>query len=193
MDMKTTTAKSDNKIIIKFVVVMVILYIVFSQGNLFMNSVMSPGGRYYNAFIESNLNYIQALRICLIKPAVWVIELFGYQALHNSTNVLVVTGPNLNINYSCLGLGMMSFILAFVIAFPVSNKTKPRIILITFLIVYFLNILRIAGLGILMTSFQSQRRYFDYHHEIFNVFIYLVIFYVLFRWVKRSAENGELK
>lgn len=190
--MKKQIERSDKKMVIRFVVVMVVLYVIFSQGNLFMNSVVSPGGRFHNAFIEANLNYIQALTYSLIKPAVGILNLFGFQSIHNSSSVLVINGPNISLNYSCLGLGMMSFILAFVIAFPAPSKRKPLIVLWTFLTVYILNIFRIAGLGILMTTFHSQRPYFGYHHELFNIFIYLVVFFILFKWVKKMSDRGEL-
>lgn len=190
--MKERDFKADNKLVIRFVVIMVVLYLVFSQGNLFMNSVVSPGGRYHNAFIETHLNYIQALRIGLIKPAVGLINLFGFYAIHNGQQVLVINGPMLNINYSCLGLGMMSFILAFVIAFPAPTNRKLQIILRTFLTVFILNILRIAGLGVLLASLHSQRQYFKFHHEVFNIFIYLVVLYLFYRWLKKMNNRGEI-
>ncbi|WP_131535932.1 hypothetical protein [Pedobacter nototheniae] len=87
--------KNANKQAIKFILCLFVLYIIFSQGNIFMNSVMSPDGKYYNAYISNHLNYIQGLKSALIAPAVWIIKLFGFYAIHNEMDVMVVNGPYL--------------------------------------------------------------------------------------------------
>jgi len=183
---KEAKKQADRKAI-KFVIVLFILYILFSQGNLFMNSVMSPGSRYYNAFIADHFNYIQGLKTALIKPAVWIIKLFGFYAIHNEMDVMVVNGPYLRINYSCLGLGVMSFLAAFVLAFPAPWKSTFKMLAIGLITVYILNIGRIAGLGLLFGFFQSQRNYFEYHHEIFNVLVYICIFIILYFWIRKNT------
>ncbi|UKT64379.1 exosortase Y [Pedobacter mucosus] len=181
--------KQADKRAIKFVVILFVLYILFSQGNLFMNSVMSPDGQFYNAYISANLDYIQGLKTALIVPAVWVIKLFGFYTLHNEMDVMIVDGPYLRINYSCLGLGVMSFLAAFAIAFPTSWKETLKMLGIGIFVIYILNISRIAGLGILLGSIKSQRNYFHYHHEIFNIIVYLCIFAMLYFWIKKNTKT----
>jgi len=183
--------KQADKKAIKFVVTLFILYIFFSQGNIFMNSVMTPTGRYYNAYIADHFNYIQGLKTALIKPAVWIIKLFGFYAIHNEMDVMVVNGPYLRINYSCLGLGVMSFLAAFVLSFPASWKSTFKMLLIGIISIYLLNIARIAGLGLLFGFFQSQRNYFEYHHEIFNVLVYIVIFMMLYIWIRKNTRVNK--
>ncbi|RYE38576.1 MAG: hypothetical protein EOP48_26865, partial [Sphingobacteriales bacterium] len=173
MNNKSEKAVS-NKLALRFIIIMLVLYIVFSQGNLFMNSVVSPGGKFYSSFVDDHLNYIQGIRNALIIPAVSIIKIFGFYAIHNESDVLIVNGPYLRVNYSCLGLGVMSFLTAFIIAFPAMLKAKVRMFFVGLIAVYLLNVLRIAGLGILVGTFNSQRRYFNYHHEIFNIIVYLV-------------------
>lgn len=180
--------KKANKTAIIFVVKLLVFYFLFSQGNLFMNSVMETGGRFYNEWISTHLDYIQALKTALIKPAVWIIKLFGFYAIHNKMDVMVVDGPLLRVNYSCLGLGVMSFFSAFVIAFPAKLKSKVKLFLIGMVMIYVLNILRIAGLGVLLGYFESQRSNFTYHHEIFNIIVYLFIFALLYFWIKKNTN-----
>jgi exosortase/archaeosortase family protein len=181
---------ADRKAI-KFIIALFVLYILFSQGNLFMNSVMSEDGRYYNAFIAQHFDYIQGLKTALIKPAVWIIKLFGFYAIHNQMDVMVVNGPYLRINYSCLGLGVMSFLAAFVLAFPASWKSTIKMLVIGLITIYILNVCRIAGLGLLFGFFQSQRNYFEYHHEIFNVIVYIIIFIMLYIWIRRNTKTPK--
>ena len=180
--------KEANKKAIKFVVALFILYILFSQGNLFMNSVMTPGSRFYNAYIADHFDYIQGLKTALIVPAVWIIKAFGFYAIHNEMDVMVVAGPYLRVNYSCLGLGVMSFLAAFVLAFPAPWKSTFKMLVIGFIAIYVLNVLRIAGLGVLLGFFKSQRNNFTYHHEIFNIIVYICIFAMLYFWIKRSNK-----
>ncbi|WP_231490294.1 exosortase Y [Pedobacter sp. Leaf170] len=191
-EIKAAKKQADKKAI-KFIISLFILYILFSQGNLFMNSVMSPGGRFYNATIADNFDYIQGLKNALIIPAVWIIKLFGFYAIHNDMDVMVVNGPLLRINYSCLGLGVMSFLAAFVLSFPASWKETFKMLIIGIITIYILNILRIAGLGLLFGYFQSQRNYFEYHHEIFNVIVYIIIFVILFFWIRKNTRIKKLQ
>lgn len=183
------TRKQADKKAIKFILSLFILYILFSQGNLFMNSVMSPSGYYYNAFTAEHFNYIQGLKTALIIPAVWIIRLFGFYAIYNEQDVMVVAGPYLRIAYSCLGLGVMSFLSAFVLAFPAPWKSTIKMLVIGLISIYILNILRIAGLGLLFGFFESQRNYFEYHHEIFNVIVYIIIFVMLYIWIKKNTRK----
>ncbi|ARS38448.1 hypothetical protein CA265_01625 [Sphingobacteriaceae bacterium GW460-11-11-14-LB5] len=183
--------KEANKKAIKFVVALFILYILFSQGNLFMNSVMTPGSRFHNAYIADHFDYIQGLKTALIVPAVWIIKAFGFYAIYNEMDVMVVAGPYLRVNYSCLGLGVMSFLAAFVLAFPASWKSTFKMLIIGFIAIYVLNVLRIAGLGVLLGFFKSQRNNFTYHHEIFNIIVYICIFAMLYLWIRKSNKLAK--
>ena len=102
-------------------------------------------------------------------------------------DVMVVNGPYLRVNYSCLGLGVMSFLAAFIMAFPAKLKAKIKLFILGMIMIYILNILRIAGLGILLRIFKSQRHNFTYHHEIFNIIVYVIIFIVLYFWIKKNT------
>ena len=100
---------------------------------------------------------------------------------------MVVDGPYLQINYDCLGLGVMSFLAAFVIAFPAKLKPKFNLLIVGLLMINILNILRIAALGVLLGFFESQRSNFTYHHEIFNIIVYICIFILLYFWIKKNT------
>jgi len=102
---------------------------------------------------------------------------------------MVVNGPLLRINYSCLGLGVMSFLASFVFAVPTGVKETVKMLIIGIFSIYLLNVIRIAGLGLLFGYFQSQRYYFEYHHEIFNVLVYIIVFYMLYLWAKKNIKS----
>ncbi|KQC02440.1 exosortase Y [Pedobacter sp. Hv1] len=188
MEQSIDDKKKANKAAILFVVKLLFFYFLFSQGNLFMNSAMSDGGRFYNEFLQSHFNYIQLLKSALILPAVWIIKLFGFYAVYNQMDIMVVNGPWLRINYACLGLGVMSFLAAFVIAFPAKIKAKLKLFVIGILMIYLLNVARIAALGVLLGFFKSQRSNFTYHHEIFNIIVYICVFVLLYYWIKKNTK-----
>jgi len=192
---QTKQAKKQADIkAIKFVIALFVLYILFSQGNLLMNSIMTPGARFYNATFAEHFNYIQGLKTALIVPAVWIIKAFGFYAIYNESDVMVVAGPYLRINYSCLGLGVMSFLAAFVLAFPAPWKSTFKMLAIGILTIYVLNVCRIAGLGVLLGFFQSQRQNFTYHHEVFNIIVYICIFIMLYSWIRKTTKGiGKAK
>ncbi len=160
--------KKANRAAVMFVVKLLFFYFLFSQGNLFMNSVLQESGRFYNEFLAVNFNYIQALKTSLIVPAVWIIKLFGFYAIHNEMDVMVVQGPYLRINYACLGIGVMSFLIAFVIAFPAKLKSKWKLLVYGLIMIYMLN--------------------FTYHHEVFNILVYICVFAVLYYWIKKNTS-----
>jgi exosortase/archaeosortase family protein len=187
MNQSLDNKKAANKTAIFFVIKLLFFYFLFSQGNLFMNSVMNEGSRFYNAYISNHFDYIQGLKTALIVPAVWIIKLFGFYAIHNEMDVLVVAGPHLRINYSCLGLGVMSFLAAFVIAFPAKLKSKIKLLVLGLIMIYILNMLRIVALGVLLGFFESQRDNFTYHHEVFNILVYIILFIVLYYWIKKNS------
>lgn len=176
---------------LKFIVLFLSIYFALSQGNLFMNSVLSPDGKYFNTFMYDNLNYIQWLRNLLIAPSDFILHLFGYETITSNHEILIIGGIKLNINYSCLGLGVMSFIIAFIIAFPVQLKNKWRVAIKLCFLVYLLNIVRITLLGAIFTSYPYQKLNLKYHHEIFNIIIYLVIIYILYNWVKKYLISSN--
>lgn len=181
--------KKANRQALLFVFKLLVFYVLFTQGNLFMNSVMSEGGRFHNAYIAEHFNYIQALKTALILPSVWLIKLFGFYVVHNEMDVLVVSGPYLRINYACLGIGVMCFLTAFVIAFPAKLKAKWKLLVFGLIMIYILNMLRIVALGVLLGFFKSSRQNFTYHHEVFNILVYICIFIVLYYWIKRNTDT----
>lgn len=190
---KLTPGYAKNKNSVKFLVILLVLYVVFSQGNLFMNSVFSPGGKYYSFYLSENFNYIQALRSAIISPSIWVIKQSGFYAIHNNMDILVINGPYMRINYSCLGLGVMSFLAAFIIAFPAKVNSKLKIFFIGMLSIYLLNISRISIIGVIMANFSSQRNNFKYHHEVFNIIVYICIFLLLFAWIRKTTSSSNLE
>lgn len=173
---------------LRFVVVFLVLFCIFNYGNKFLFSVFSANTNHYNQFISEHFNYIQGLRTALIISSVGILRLFDYTVLYNSHQILALNGITCNINYSCLGLGVMSFWVAFVIAFPKPLKEKVIFMVYGLVAINLLNIVRFVSLIGLTVEVPGGRKYFDYQHDAFNYTIYIVLFTMIYFWVKNYAK-----
>jgi exosortase/archaeosortase family protein len=90
--------------------------------------------------------------------------------------------------YSCLGLGVISFFAAFVLAYPKPRKAKIIFIVSGILIIEILNVARFILLALFGTK---QQNLLPEHHTIFNVLIYIIITISLYFWVKSDITEHK--
>jgi exosortase/archaeosortase family protein len=169
---------------IKFVVVFLLLFLLFYYFNILFFGITSPGSHYY-PFLANHLNYIQWLRQVLLNSTAQVLSWFGFSAVHNGTSLLVAGKGTIVLVYSCLGLGLMSFFAAFVIAFPKKLQQKTIFLIAGILCIQLLNIARFVLLALFWNK--QANRIID-HHTIFNIILYLIIMISLYFWVKQGDK-----
>jgi len=169
---------------VKFVLVFVALFAAFYYFNIFYFGVTSPGN-HYSAFLAGHFNYIRGLRWLLLKSTVQVLSWFGFIAITNDYELLVPGHATIQLVYSCLGLGVMSFFAAFVLAYPVKFKSKLVFLVCGILVIQVLNVARFALLALFWS--RNENRVID-HHAIFNIIVYLLIAITLYFWVKRNDK-----
>lgn len=170
---------------VRFLLVFLLLFFFFYYSNIVFFGITSPGN-HYSAFLDQHLNYIRGLRHLLLGATKFVINLMGFSSISNDHQLLVAGRGVIDVVYSCLGLGIMSFFAAFVIAYP--KKLNPKLIfLITGLVcIQVLNVLRFVLLALFWDK--KSGRILD-HHTIFNVVIYIVIAISLYFWVKQDDKQ----
>jgi exosortase/archaeosortase family protein len=98
---------------------------------------------------------------------------------------LVAGRGSITLIYSCLGLGVMSFFVAFVIAYPKNLKSKLIFLVTGLICIQALNILRFVLLALFWDKKSSM--ILD-HHTIFNIAIYIIIAISLYFWVKHEDK-----
>jgi exosortase/archaeosortase family protein len=178
--------KQNNPL--KFAAWFVVLFVVFYYANILFFGVTSPG-KFYSRFLAENLNYIQWLRWGLLKCSAFVLNSFGFITITNNYELLVSGRGIIQLVYSCLGLGVISFFAAFVLAYPKPRKAKIIFLVSGILAIELLNILRFVLLALFWT--RTQNAILD-HHTIFNVLIYIIISLSLYFWVKADiAQNAQ--
>lgn len=170
---------------LKFVIGFVLLFPAFYYFNIWFFSITAPGARHYTPFIAHHFNYISGLRRFLLGSSAQVLNWLGFSAIYDEHHLLVAGHGYLELIYSCLGLGVVSFFAAFVLTYPA--KWKPRLILLFLgiIAIQLLNVLRFVLLGLFWNK--REARIVD-HHTIFNVFIYIVIGVTLYFWVRYNDK-----
>ena len=175
----------DKESPIRFILVFLILFVVFYYFNIFFFGITSQGHHYY-AFFDEHLNYIRLLRHILLRSSAQIIKWLGYTAITNDIELLVAGRGTIQLVYTCLGFGIMSFFTAFVIAYP--KKLKPKLIfLITGILT--IQILNIARFVLLALFWDKKTGKILDHHTIFNICIYIIIAISLYFWIKYDDKK----
>lgn len=182
---KMPMKKFDRGSPVRFILVFLMLFVIFYYFNIFFFSITSPG-RHYNALLAENLNYIRLLRRFILQSSAQIINWFGYTAITNDSQLLVAGRGILQVVYSCLGLGVMSFFTAFVIAYPKKLKAKLFFLISGLIGIQFLNILRFVLLALF---WDKKPGIIVDHHTIFNIIIYVIIAISLYFWVKQDDHK----
>ena len=169
---------------LRFLLIFLGLFVCFYYFNIYYFSITSPGNHYI-PFFDGHLNYIRWLRNLLLTVSRSIVNMIGFTCISNDHQLLVAGRGIIDVVYSCLGLGVMSFFTAFVIAYP--KKLKPKLIfLLTGLVsIQVLNILRFVLLAVLWDK--KSQLVLD-HHTIFNIVIYIIIATSLYFWVKHDDK-----
>ena len=177
------TSKTSSPL--KFIFTFLFLFLIFYYFNILFFGITTPGS-HYNAFLANNLNYIQGLRLVLLHSSAAILNTIGFTAITNDTEMLVAGHYVIQVVYSCLGLGVISFFTAFVLAFPKPLKRKLIFIAAGILTIEALNVIRFILLGLYWDN--TTAKVID-HHTIFNLIIYIIIAISLYFWVK-SPDNS---
>ncbi|SDD41925.1 exosortase/archaeosortase family protein [Mucilaginibacter pineti] len=180
---KETDTKQPSPIVFAFK--FVILFVIFYYFNILFFGITTPGGNHYSPFLANHFNYIEWLRYFLLTSSKQVLTWMGFTAINNQTDLLVAGRGGIRVIYSCLGLGLISFFSAFVLAYPRKLNKKITFLVGGILSIELLNILRF----ILLTLFWNKRagRIID-HHTIFNITLYIMIMVSLYFWVKNDDK-----
>jgi len=169
---------------LRFLVVFLGLFLLFYYFNIFYFSITSRGSHYV-PFFDEHLNYIRWLRNLLLTVSRSIVNMLGFTCISNDHQLLVAGHGIIDVVYSCLGLGVMSFFAAFVIAYP--KKLKPKLIFLAIglISIQILNVLRFV---LLATLWDKKSHLILDHHTIFNIVIYIIIAITLYFWVKHDDK-----
>jgi exosortase/archaeosortase family protein len=177
------TNYSNKNESLKFVFLFIVLFAFFYYFNIYFFSLTSEASAHRNSILVEHFDYIRGLRLLLLHLSTQVLNWLGYSAITDEYNLLVAGRGKIQLVYSCLGLGVMSFFSAFVLSYPKKWKQKIMFLVAGLFAIQFLNVIRFVVLALFWHP--SNNKIID-HHTIFNLFIYTVIAVSLYFWVKQD-------
>ena len=132
----------DLRFLIKFIALFLVLYYV----NIFFVQLTLPG-KWHNDFFVEHFNYIGWLTGSLTHTANLITHTLGLDTIVESNDTLALAqGPRVVVRWQCIGLGIISFWLAFILAQDMRLKRKIFLGLGGVLVVYELLQDRAVGL-----------------------------------------------
>ncbi len=176
----------------RFLAILLVLYLVFNYFNIGFNALVSPQGKHFQPFIYHNLNYIKGYTNVLTNCTAYLFLLINKSTYITESVVQVKDGYGVNVQYSCLGFGLLSLILAFTIAYPAKLKSKIKILLLAISMLFITNVLRISILLYVINYIDRGWHYRFDHHDVYNLIIYLLISLLFYLWVRKQKVE-ELK
>ena len=176
----------NSKEPVKFIITFLVLFMVFYFFNLAFFSATSPGNKYYISFLAQHINYIDGLRWLLLQSSTLALKCLGYVAICNKYHLLVAGHGAIQLVYTCLGLGVMSFFAAFTLAYPKPVKQRIIFMVCGIIGIQLLNVLRFVLLSLYWDKRAAQ--VID-HHTIFNILIYVIIIISLYFWIKADTRK----
>lgn len=158
------------------------LFLVFTAGyyfNIFYWGLTDPDN-YYSPFLDTYVNYIDWLGTSILYGAKQIAAYLGQNTYVDSPQLIrTVSGTSVILSYGCLGLGINSFWLAFVIANSGTWQRKVYWCLGGMLLIWVINCCRIALLLIALEKNWQDLHYID-HHDVFNIVSYILILSLMY-------------
>lgn len=149
---------------------------------------LAAPGNYYSAFIDNHLDYITWLRNSLLHGSKFALSLFGHTAhIPDEYSLQIVNGKAVHIGYDCIGYGVMSFWLAFIVANKGTWVRKLFWIFGGTIIIWLINIVRISMMLVALNKNKSLPFGLN-NHTFFNILAYIAIFIMIFIYDRQSKK-----
>ncbi len=174
------------KYLFKFIGIFCLLYFC----TIAFIGLTAPGG-YYIPFFDHYFNYVSWLRSSLLYGARAVLSIAGFETyVWNIYTLRIQNGRGVHIGFDCLGYGVLSFWVAFIIANAGSWMKKAKWMVGGFLLIWLINVLRISFLIIAVNKHWFMPLGLD-HHTWFNIAAYGCIFTMIY-FFDRSGKREML-
>jgi len=132
---------------VRFAATFISLFLFLDLACLALYGLSQPGNN-YSQLVADYLNIVHGLRWLLLHTSRFFLILMGHSTVINESQLLVAGHARLLLNYKCLGLGVMSFFTAFVIAFPKPLRQKLLFLICGLVTIQLLNVIRIVLLAL---------------------------------------------
>lgn len=171
-----------------FVVKFISLFLFFYVGTIIWIGLAAPG-KYYSPFIDRYLDYVSGIKILLMKGTKILLAIAGFQTqIEPAYTIRIVHGRGVVIAMDCVGYGVYSFWLAFVIANAAAFTKKMKWIVFGLLLLLVINITRISLFLLAINKNWPMPLNID-HHTWFDIFAYIAIFTMIYFFDKNLKSD----
>ena len=167
-------------------------FLLFYYFNLFFISLTARASSPFTLFIKENLNYVDWLRTSILHTGAMLSNLFGVKS-HAEGKFLLradMSRSTLRMGYTCIGLGVMSFWAAFVIANRASLFNKIKWLLGGLVVIWIINCFRLAVLLYALVHHWAVSKYVD-HHTMFNIIAYMFLGLLIYAYIKLNKPKQQ--
>ncbi|OSZ82604.1 hypothetical protein CAP35_04885 [Chitinophagaceae bacterium IBVUCB1] len=179
-----------NNVPLWFAVKLLVLFGGMYAANHILTGLLVPGG-YYSLWMDNNLDYVSALRHLMLKGGALIVSAFGYETKLSDYTLRIQGYGGVRMVYSCIGINILCFWVAFVAAFPARLKDKWIYGIGGLAAITILNMLRVAILVLIKTIPSLQHKQID-HHLIFNITVYAFIFLMMVRMINNVSKKAGI-
>lgn len=175
---------------LRFLITFLLVFAICYFGTIVVIGLSAPG-KYYSHFVDQWLDFVSGIKISLMKGAAIIASLFGYTTVELPNYLLrVLNGRGVLIAEDCVGYGVMSFWIAFVMASHGRHwKNKIYWILFGLLLLWLINVIRIGLFLVAINKGWPLPLGLD-HHSWFNIVAYGIIFLLIWRFeASRPSER----
>jgi exosortase/archaeosortase family protein len=153
-----------------------------------MIGLAAPGG-YYSPFVAQWLDYVSWIKESLMWAVGGLLGLFGIDTVIEPGYIVrMVHQRGVIIAMSCVGYGVYSFWIAYIVANDGRFLKKMAWITGGLLLLWFINVVRISVYLVVINRNQEMPLGID-HHTWFNIFAYGFIFLMIFYYHKKTDRN----
>lgn len=164
---------------LKFLLTFVGLFLFLYFGTIAWIGIAAPG-KFYSPFVEKYLDYVSWIKHSLMFGTKYLLGFFGFDIIAQPDfRVRVAGGRAVLIAMDCVGYGVYSFWVAYIVANPGKWLYKFYWVVGGVLLLWFINVVRIS-LFLLAVNKGWPMPFGIDHHTWFNIFAYLAIFAMMY-------------
>jgi len=147
-------------------------------------SITEKSSQNFIPFVYNNLNFVKGYRNILLQGSKYFIESLSYTAnVHDQYFIQINKKSQVQLVYSCLGFDIISFWVSFILSNLGGFLFKTLWLIGGITALTILNILRLSL--ILICNYWNYPSLLPFnHHTTYNVISYLVIFLLIWRYLK---------
>ena len=165
----------------------IFLFLLFYYGTKAVIALSATQG-HYSSFVANHLDYVSMIKRSLIWGTRLLLSVFHIDTYQvNPFIVRIKDGVGVRIAHGCVGYGVYSFWLAYVLANSWKIKMKMKFIFVGLFLLWLINVLRISLLLVTMQNNKPMPLGLN-HHTWFNIVSYVAIFAMIYGFERNTVK-----